>query len=282
MKEFNVTTYDLLLQEQMSPVELMWLYLDGDTTPTHRYVYDTQRRAFGGYSHQTLSWQRGNVSSSSKGSADKVNIRIDNVDKWFATLMTQRPVDGARLRLLRVFRETWEDSSAYIVIFDGRIQSMSFETNIAVVEVVSHLDFLNKRCPARLYMPQCNYRFGSTRCGVDVSSYETNPIVGEAASTTTSFVNSSLVEADNYWAFGYVEITDGTYKGLTRGITSSSKANTAVYLKYPFPVSLVGVTAKVVPGCQKTKPFCAQRYQNLDNYGGFAEVPRRPLIPVPR
>jgi uncharacterized phage protein (TIGR02218 family) len=282
VKEFSVETYDLLLTAEMSPVELMWVYLDGDTTPSHRYGLATRKIAFGGFAHTPLSWKRGAVKGAAKTALDKVDIQIDNVNAWFSTLATQRPLDGTRVKLIRCFQETWEDSDNLIVIFDGRIQSMTFDSKHAVVEIVSHMSFLNRPCPGRLFMPQCNYRLGSTRCGVDLAAVSTGTIAGGSGSSSLALVNASLTDADNFWAFGYVEIVSGDYKGLRRPVRASSSANTSVYLRYPFPISLEGVNVKVVPGCHKTKAYCNDTYANLLNFGGFAEVPRRPLIPVSR
>jgi uncharacterized phage protein (TIGR02218 family) len=281
MKEFSVSTYDLILSEEMSPLELLWVYLDGDTTPSHRFVRATRTVAFGGYAHTPLAWSRGAVQSSHGKAIDQVSVSIDNVSTWFSTLATQRPLDGARLKIIRVFQENWSESDNHTVVFDGRIQSMNFDGKNAGVEVVSHLSFLRRPAPGRLFMPQCNYRLGTTRCGVNLDSYSTGTIVGGFDSTNRTLVNASLNQADNYWAFSYVKIMDGTYKGLSRPVGSSSKDNTAVYLRYPFPVSMAGLSVKVVAGCQKTASFCSQQFGNLLNYGGFKEVPRKPLIPVP-
>ncbi len=280
MKEFSVETYDRLLSEEMSPIELMWVFLEGDTSPTHRYVLATRQVGFGGYAHTPLAWGRGSVSGSVGSALDKMDVRIDNVSLWFSQLATKRPIDGSRLKLIRIFRETWADPTSNVVIFDGRIQSMAFDGESVVVEVVSHMSFLNRPCPGRVYMPQCNYRFGSALCGVDLANYTSATLAGGCGSSTRVFVNAALTEKDNYWAFGYVEIQDGDYKGLRRPVGSSSLANHAVYLRYPFPVTLEGKNVKIVAGCHKNKEFCDGERDNLLNYGGFAEVPRRPLIPV--
>ena len=282
MKEFSVDVFDLVMEHELSPVEILWFYLDGEDTPTHRYVRANRRVAFDGSMHEPLGFSRGAVDSSSGEAIDKIAVQVDNVNLEFSQFVLRRPFDGSRIGIHRIFRENWADTSNKVTIFDGRVQEISFDGRTMTTEVVSHLSFLSRPTPARLYNSGCNHRLGNARCGVDLAlpEFRFTGVLGQSGSSDRILFNSQLAQVDNYWAFGYVRIEDGDYKGLWRPVASSSYEDRSIYFRYPFPVSLEGQTCTILIGCQKTKPFCRKTFGNLINYGGFAETPRRPIIPV--
>lgn len=123
-----------------------------------------------------------------------------------------------------------------------------------------------------------------------ISAYVSNqglPNTGEATYIVPQYVtvagssqsNSQMTSsvtgfADGYFSLGYLVFNTGLNAGLRAMVRSSFASNGAFVFLSPAPYTMnPGDTFTVYPGCDKQQATCANKFNNLLNFGGFPFVP---------
>lgn len=180
-------------------------------------------------------------------------------------------LDGARLKLERVFMPTWGDTSAgTLVLFSGRVAESSFSRTEARVTVKSDLELLNIKMPRNLYQPACVHTLFDSGCGLSKSGHAVTGIV--LNSSTALVVNCNHGQAAGYFDRGVVSFTGGANAGVTRNVKSYTPG--VLSLNYPLPhVPVYGDTISVYPGCDKKQATCSGKFGNVASFRGFPYIP---------
>lgn len=279
------TLLNVLRAAEVRPIEFLEVYLDPNaTTPDFTFVNDPRNVRWNGRVYVSLAFQAGMVDVNSDGGQSTLQLTADDCDQQFLDQIALYPLAGARVEYLRAFVGRLADTEVAYTIFSGRGKDPQFVVGTMSWEIVSYLDVLDQSLPRRTFQRGCNHTLGGVGCGVDLTD-EDYTMTGTAGATSTDRVlvdTVVLTQGAGYWDRGYVEITDATspYRGVRRPIHRFDDGNNRLHFRYPFPVSLAGLAYKVVIGCKKTKLDCKGRFDNVANYGGFAEIPRKPEIPI--
>jgi len=284
-KKRTRTLLTVLRTDEVRPIEFIEIYLDpDDTTPDFAFVNDPRDVRFNGQVYTSLAFVAGAVDVANDGSQSSLQLTADDCDKQFIEQIQKLPLAGSRVEYRRAFVGRLSTPDVAFTIFSGRGKDPQFVVGTMSWEIVAYIDVLNSELPRRSFQRGCNWRLGGTGCGVDITSADyTMTGTAEAASTDRILQDTTVLTQDSeYWDRGYVEITDATseYVGVQRPIHRFDDTNSRIYFRYPFPVSLSGLEYKIVIGCKKTKQDCYSRFDNLANYGGFAEIPKKPEIPI--
>lgn len=131
-----------------------------------------------------LSFDRVSVDNSTK--VVSFRVRVDNVSRDFCTLASQVRIQGARLELVRAFREDLTDPEAGQALVSGLIQAWVITEGSIEVDVTAPLN-LPIRTPQRLYWVRCPWEFCGLECGLEIPaggldvSVEANAISGGTA-----------------------------------------------------------------------------------------------------
>ena len=184
--------------------------------------------------------------------------------------------DGARIRVDKFLTPSLTDTSRGIVnLFTGTVSDVSAGSGKVALNVSCDLVYLNAAFPRNYFLPQCNHALFDTGCGLAKSSYAVTVATG--SSTVTTITQTSLAQADGYFALGYIVITSGVNLGLTR--TVRSFASGVFTLLYPLPSPCAaGDTFIAYPGCDKTQGTCGTTFGNLPQFRGFPYVPTPEVI----
>lgn len=261
------------------PVELYEVYLDTGT------LYFAQAEAnvtFGGQVYTAIGISRSAVHTSMELSVDEVEVRLDNVDRFFAQQVIATDFIGRRLVTKKVFREDLSSASNFIPIFDGRIDEPVLTQTTLTVKVRSWLDALHQYLPRRIFSSGCNYQLYDTSCTV-AKTLGTNVTTGTAIGSSTASVLVAAVLsgwADSYWGpAGSLVIATGSNANLGREVKASSQSSNSVSLRIAFPYTInSGEAFTLSRGCRKTLADCMSKFNNFPNYGGFHTIPKSPLL----
>jgi uncharacterized phage protein (TIGR02218 family) len=180
-------------------------------------------------------------------------------------------LDGAYVKLERVFMATWGDTSAgTIILFTGRVSEAQFSRTEANVKIKSDLELLNVQMPRNLYQPSCLHTLFDSGCGILKSSNAHANTVA-SGSTKSLLICGSAIPA-SFYDQGTVTFTSGLNNGVTRTIKSNSAG--AINLSYPLQAApSAGDTFNAYPGCDKTQSTCTNKYGNVANFRGFPYIP---------
>lgn len=192
-------------------------------------------------------------------------------------------LDGAGVRIDRVFAASWSDMAAAGPVggycrFSGRFsEAKELGQTQVVITAASYLDVLATSFPAEVYQSSCLNVFGDANCGVDVAALAASGTVSGAPVTPASF-GSDLTRPDGYFALGVLTFTSGANAGLARSVKSYANAGGTVALSAPLPATPApGDAFTVTPGCLLSMAAC-QGWQPAT----WAERFRgQPFIPPP-
>ena len=286
----GATVRAVLRAGNLRPVEMIEIYMDhtadhssNSRAPDFAFVAATKPLYWNGVTYTPLSWGRGQKTAAVDRSTDSLSLELDDISQTLGVLVSKMLLSGAKARVVRTFVGSMGVTDAFQVIFLGKGKTPEFNEGRMGWELVSYINVFNTETPRRLLQRACNYQFGDVSCkAVLTSAANTKTGTAGASSSATCLVDAAvLTQADaDYWDVGWVEVTSGPDTGVRRPILRFDPATDSVYFRYPFPSTLASKTYKIVRGCNKTKVDCDTRHDNLINYGGFAEVPRRPNVPT--
>jgi uncharacterized phage protein (TIGR02218 family) len=185
-------------------------------------------------------------------------------------------LDDARVRMDRLIAKTWNDTSAgALLMFEGRVASVTAQRYEATLDVVSDLELLDVKLPRPVFQSGCMNNFGDTGCKMVKADFA---VTGTVASATASTITTALSQSADYFALGTIEFTSGANAGLKRSVRGF--VGGVFTLSTPLPsVPLAGDTFTANPGCNKSRAAvngdCVTKFNNVINFRAF------PYIPLP-
>lgn len=226
----------------------------------------------------SLKWARGlDVDRMSLSIYPGNNANIGN--SAFLSAVRNGALDGAWIRLDRVFYSDWNNAAGNICLFYGRVSDLELSRTCASIEVSSILELLDTDWPLNIYMPSCGWTLYGNACGANKTSFTSNAQVS-GNGTTVSF-NSNLARANNYYDQGVIVFTSGPNVGARRTVKSFANAAGVITLVQPLLANASnGANFTIYPGCDKTMATCANKFNNVDA-NGYLKFRGFPFIPVP-
>lgn len=278
-------------KEYNRPVELYQIFLDEATLYLAMYPKDIEFFDENGnpQTYYAAALSRTTVETNVETKVDQCDVTIDNVTREMSAYIANTEFVGRKIKILKVFLdadreiltlpgrpafETSVDGAAleynenHIVIFDGVMDAPVINQQQMKVTVVSKLDTLDKKLPARTYQVQCPWQFGDAEtCGKTVPTKNGN--IDSISADHMTINDATITEATGYWKHG--EITIGNE---SRVITESGSG--FVKVEYPFPVDVqAGDPFEMLAGCDKSYEGShgCQHWGNTQYYGGFLSIP---------
>jgi uncharacterized phage protein (TIGR02218 family) len=184
-----------------------------------------------------------------------------------------RGFDGATVILYRGFLASWAFPFSIVgatVAFSGRVTQLKDVSRARFTMTVSAWTvLLNVNMGPDVFQAGCLNTHYDADCGLTPTN-----IAGTIASgaTTTGF-DTSLTQADGYFAKGIITFTSGANAGVSRAVQSYANAGGAVAVAFPLPLApAVGDAFNAVRGCLLTMADCSAQ----GNLGRFRGQPFTP------
>jgi hypothetical protein len=145
-----------------------------------------------------------------------------------------------------------------------------------VLEVIANPKSIEVKCdsifttlrqaglPAKVSLT-CRHTLYSYGCNVIRESFVENFTV--VSITSATFTVNTLAKPNHYYTAGIAELN-----GQLRYILS--QIGQTVKLANPF-TGIQSGNLKLYPGCNKTSTDCLNKFNNLDNFGGFPSIPQK-------
>lgn len=178
--------------------------------------------------------------------------------------------DRARVRLMTV---NWQDTSQGPLYQRwGELGTCRYQTGRGfVVELRGLMQALANNIGGT-YGANCPHQLGDARCEVDTEALVQTVTVATVTSRREITV-TGLTGVDNVFRYGIIEFTSGDNEGFRMEVRASTSGG-GVSLQLPMPFEIaVGDTAELTPGCDKTEATCIAKFDNILNFGGFADIP---------
>lgn len=161
-----------------------------------------------------------------------------------------------------------------LVWFKGIARSVGFSDDgfRASVAVLPITGTLERSIPRFLYSNLCNHVLYDSGCKVEQNSFRH---IGTISTTigSTVVVPGSNGFVNGFFNGGFLSLDGGKDFRLVLEHTGDN-----LRMLLPFPGNVVGAPVQVFAGCEHTLPVCKNKFDNVQNYGGFAFVPTRNLF----
>ncbi|GAH75442.1 unnamed protein product, partial [marine sediment metagenome] len=214
----------------------------------------------------------GPISTKVNLEADQVELTLANITTELAALVQQNILDGAKVTIKRILYSEEYASGMELVIFVGTVD-VAFNRQVLVLTCTSILDSLNIMVPKNIYQEPCNYRLFDAGCTKVAGDFERSHKASANSTDLFTLTDVGLSVADNYYALGRLEMTDGRNKGAKRLIRRQIGDVITVVVAFQFPIKM-NDHYKAYPGCNKRPEVCRDTFTNQENFYGFSYVPK--------
>lgn len=268
------------------PLELYDMYLDNEVV--HFVNYDKNISYFDidgvAQTYTALPISRQEYERSLENPINSVVIGIANIDKSISAYLAANDFRGRRLVIRKVFADALSSADDNAVIFDGVMDTPAASEESVQVNAVDRIGTLFKEVPRRWYQLLCNWKFGDAFCSQGKTSgdmYGTARYSCSTGSSTKIIKSATLVQVNNYWIDGDIQITSGQSAIKKRKVVSSSQSENSVNLDFALPYApVVGDTFTIRRTCDKTHFRCSGDFSNDLNWGGFDSVPAQMVVRI--
>ena len=197
--------------------------------------------------------------------SQQLNIRIAR-NNPLAEVIRAKALDKAITVKIRVTHA--EDPAEQVMaLWSGRVTGVAWEFPKMVVGCERMSTSLKRTgCRAR-YQRQCRYVHFLAGCNLDRTAYEVTGVVSGVYQNGLELMIPEIEgKPDNYFTGGVIEVA-----GTMRYILSTTISYVSINRRI---LGLTeGMAVKVYPGCDRSAQTCLDKFNNIENYGGFDYIP---------
>lgn len=200
---------------------------------------------------------------------EALSTHLLNGTSWLQA-MRGGALDGASVKLERLFMPTWGDTSlGTLLLFAGRVADMEVGRFSARLRVNSDLELLNVQMPRNLYQPGCLNTLFDGACGLTKSAFG---IAGTVTSATLTQINCGLAQVAGYFDLGTITFNSGANVGVSRAVKQYQPGVFGLALPL-LAAPAAGDTFTAYSGCNKRQDTCQSKFTNGANFRGFPYIP---------
>jgi uncharacterized phage protein (TIGR02218 family) len=201
---------------------------------------------------------------------------LANSGSVFDAILTGQELMRSRLTVSRVFPDTPDLGRWYL--YQGPVGDIAWNRDTISGNARDLNTWVDRRFPPYSYQDKCSWRFGSTGCGVVVSSF-TVTISGDQIDVSSSSRMKLIVTsfpgnpANGHFDFGRVSFFSGANSGSVRTIRVHTGQLLA--LSHNLPSSVTSTDAfSLSPGCRRRLlTDCHSKFDNSGRFLGFKWIP---------
>lgn len=245
------------------PVELYEILLGG--TP-YRWTSSEDDYTFQGNLYSAIPISRTRVFMGTERKQDLLTVVVPASEAFPKLFVGIVPGERAVLTVKRVHRP--DPDQEHFLLFDGVVQAVAYSNNgtEARLAVASLTTALGQEIPRKNYGKLCDNFLFDGNCQVVQSLFKhTNTASVVLGAVVT--VDGLNVKGDGWADGGFVELGSSDFRLIL------SHVGDDITLLLPFPIDIVGSVVGVSAGCAHTISVCKDKFDNVNNYGGWAFVP---------
>jgi hypothetical protein len=266
-----------------------------DAQPVYKFLFATQTAEYmyttAGYfiSDSTGTWEPAPIRASSVTQNNElakngVKITLPRTNAVAQLFLGKVPEDTTSVTIYRGFQET--DLDEFQVFWKGRVASAEASQDAVTLECEDIFTSMRRPGNRARYQKGCRHALYSPQCGVSDHEYAVDAtITAQSGFTITvdftldsvgSGDSNSLVSEDDYFLGGVVELGDGSRRAVVGQTQTGSGAILTLISQFTtIEIDSVSAFATLYPGCRHNTSDCKNKFNNLENYGGFPWLPSK-------
>lgn len=215
---------------------------------------------FNNEEYTAVPFQRGEITNSMDNLTDGCEVTLGDCSyDLLKYVMNGFDFRGCSATIFRIqYPDSLKDPTAVQLVFAGFIDEPSYSEGQFTCKIKSRLPEVE--CPNRNFRLACNSEFGDSECCMSLAK-ETLPIV----SVSDRQITLEKSYPTNYWKDGVISVG-----GESRLIERST--DTAIFVNVNFVQDIIGKSADLQRGCNKTTERCKE-YDNMKHFSGFPAIP---------
>lgn len=200
-----------------------------------------------------------------------IEVTADSDHPVVALYRAVPPVDTVLLLIQEVHLG---DLTSRRPVWQGRVTNVKWRSEEREATITHEPTYtsLKRMGLRRAYQTLCPLVTGGKRCGINLEAFALNTAAQEISGLNVTIANNAG-RPDGYFTGGYVtyEVTSGVIdRRQIRGHQGS------ILTLQGFPIGMVvGTALRIYPGDDHTPQTCRDKFQNIDNYGGFLYFPSK-------
>jgi len=230
---------------------------------TYRFTSYDKNYTYSGYIYQPTYFSFDRLRQTADPFKNDLNISFNQSNTFAFQQAVYRNSEPTTV----IVRRGHVDDGDFFIQWKGRVigrEINNSEINLVCESVFTKLKAIGLRAKYEHY---CRHTLYSAQCAANKPS---KTVVGTVDSVSGNVISISEVDAlaDGYFDLGVVDIG-----GVKRAVLSHIGANLS--LLSPFDTNILGLSASVSAGCNKTLAICDSKFSNTINFGGFPYIPVR-------
>lgn len=202
--------------------------------------------------------KRSEVRQSSEVFKNAITLEFPARHAFASTFLNSTPEAPTTLTILRKVDE------AVATYWKGRVVSAKADGSVIKIECESVFTSLRRQGLRALYLRTCRHGLYSSGCGISMAAHERRGVV-QAVNGQRIILTQSV--GDDL-AGGIVKTQDGALRYIR------AQNGAELLLSRAFEVA-VADALWIYPGCDLQMQTCINRFNNLDNFGGFPWIPSK-------
>lgn len=214
---------------------------------------------------------RGPIERAQRGGRGEVEVTLPLALPVAEALLATSPIVQRMVCTIHRFHATDGATPELVVIYTGEVSAYRVEGNAVTLTLRNVLAALDRPCLSVLFQRTCNNVLGDHRCGVSLADHTETVTVSAVDGAQVTVTAAGTLTAGDY-AGGVLQWGDLRFdiERHEAGDTSDE----GVLTLHPAPdASIASESVDIVPGCDKTRATCADRFGNLDRFLGFDRMP---------
>jgi len=252
--------------QQIDSFELFTFVTDNNT---YRYTSYATDVVIGADTWQAAPIQRGELVTDMVQGMISCMVQAP-VSVQFIQYIIAMPYLSTTVTIRKYFSD---DTVNGMLLFTGKINSISIGKNIASVECASSMNELNRKIPKVFIQSFCNNALYGTVCGLNAATYQrtiNNIVVDPNDNTIITAGGLAFYPIDTF------TLGIAIFNNEERYISKYEYTTGTIQLHFPFLNLVTGDTIYVLPGCSKNPETCKSKFQNLNNFVGMPYISRSP------
>jgi len=251
--------------QQIDSFELFTFVTDNNT---YRYTSYATDVVIGADTWQAAPIQRGELVTDMVQGMISCIVQAP-VTAQFIQYIVAMPYLSTTVTIRKYFSD---DTVNGMLLFTGKINSITIGKNIASVECASSMNELNRKIPKVFIQSFCNNALYGTVCGVDGNTWKRQIAaitVDPNDKTRLSDITLQTNYPPDHFTLGYV-LFNNEQRYISKHIGDT------LILHFPFLTLVTGNSIWVYPGCSKNPETCKNKFNNLNNFVGMPYISKAP------
>jgi uncharacterized phage protein (TIGR02218 family) len=257
---------------ESNPIEL---YRFRRGTTQWLYTSNDQDQVFETLTYKATQIRRSKIEATQDIGKLSNKIELVRTAPFLTQFIATSPVDTISIEIIRL--QAGEEDFA--VIFKGRVTNVRFNGDIAEVTCNPVFTALKRPGLRRTYQATCPHILYGNPCGVSKTAFGINGNIDTLAGVTLSslswVIDTGNPAIDEVWFVGGILEVDLGGFIERRFITGYERASGSITLNLPLTGVAIGMIATAFPGCDHSTETCFTKYSNINNYGGYPDIPSK-------